>query len=1233
MNQKSIQRGTADKSFPVDIRGQAVNEHIIHLVGAESNVKHIRDSLESQHYQTQDFDSANDSLLAAKQEKPSAVFIDCTIFESEDFCLNFVKHYVSTGTKIILLTQKIGCEIAEQAYDAGVWRIVNIKDNSEQLNRLLLSLQAKKPNANGCVLYLCESKTNNKRYINALQRTNINVYTLNRLDTLLHYLESLNPDVLIVDGEVGYKSVANLLGMIRLNDAYSTMCIIVVANIYCPNIQQTIVTTEGNNFLLVPASDEDLVEAVVARKNHSQAISSVYNQIRIQSVNSRNQNFALNEHSIVSIADAAGFIIYVNDKFCEISGYSQNELIGQNHRIISSGVHPKSLFNEMWDSITHGRAWHGEICNRRKDGDLYWVEATIVPFLDHNGLPYQYVSIRTDITELKQTEAAFRQSEERLQVSQDFANIGTWDWNIVTNDLYWSRRIAPLFGYQEGELETTYDNFLNAVHPDDRQCVVDAVNACVEKGAKYDIEHRCVWPDGSVHWLREKGDVIRDKNGNPQNMLGVVQDITHRKTLEFALEQQKNLLNLSRQGMAIFMENLDIHATANTLLRGLLSNTNSRAGMLSEVTPNGQVIVRATYCSNEEKEIPKNVVDKFFAKYQAEVINQNLPITYKANGVDQDKNENILQSYVGIPAFNGDRLVGIISLANRIDAYDEVLIENLRPLCTTFSSIINANNMALEDARIRKALQQSKEEAEKASQAKSEFLSNVSHELRTPLNAILGFAQLFQYEDSLTQTQKENIKEIENAGDHLLALINEILDLAKIEAGHIEMKMDTVPLVDIVQECCCLTHALAESMNIEVKNNIVDNHLSLYADYKRVKQVLLNLLSNAVKYNRCGGSVTLSFEFTTQKSVRIKITDTGTGISKESQSELFQPFNRLDAATKGIDGTGIGLVISKSLINSMDGNIGVESKLNHGSTFWIELPIATGQNENQKIVNQPSDPIINQSKKHKHNILIVEDNVTNQKVLTQQLKLIGYQCEIAENGEQGFNLWQEKSYDAILTDIRMPVVDGLQMARMVRDSETNDRTPIIAVTASLLSNDKQKCFNAGMDDYLTKPLDLDLLSNTLHRWLKNKSTPVITRQKNEPKSSQPLPSIGTDQPISHIALTTTVGTNIEVQQYLVATFIKTTPEILQEISAAISAKTSDQVQQLAHKAKSSSRTIGALYFADLCQKIECSAKGNNWEKIEVLFEDLLNQMKILEDYAESHYQTGNTNIDSNLYGT
>ncbi len=407
------------------------------------------------------------------------------------------------------------------------------------------------------------------------------------------------------------------------------------------------------------------------------------------------------------------------------------------------------------------------------------------------------------------------------------------------------------------------------------------------------------------------------------------------------------------------------------------------------------------------------------------------------------------------------------------------------PLTDEKNEIVGIAAMALDITDKKQnelAIIKSKEEAEKANQAKSDFLSSMSHELRTPLNAILGFTQLLKYEKTLTDKQQSHINEISSAGNLLLELVNQILDLARIEKGHLQLSMEKVTLADCFKDVRAMVSPLAEKNNLSLDINIESNGYVI-ADYTRLKQVMLNLLSNAIKYNIENGLVCMKAAQKENGVVRISVIDSGKGISQQQLQEIFLPFSRLNAASN-IEGTGIGLSISKQLTEMMDGNIGVSSTLNEGSEFWIELAGNLNMNIAARQENKTSlfDDSLASETGHQHKILVAEDNPTNQTLILSQLEALGYTAELAENGQEALNMMVNTSYQLLLTDCNMPLVDGYKLAQTIRE-RGNQSLPIIALTADAFPEKKAACLKAGMNDQITKPVDLQTLKDTLEKYL------------------------------------------------------------------------------------------------------------------------------------------------------
>lgn len=530
---------------------------------------------------------------------------------------------------------------------------------------------------------------------------------------------------------------------------------------------------------------------------------------------------ALDSHAIVSTTDPAGTITYVNERFCLMSGYSRDELLGASHRIIRSDRHPPAYFQEMWRTISSNQVWQGVVCNRRKDGRLYWVESTIVPFSDTNGEIYKYVSVRTDITRQKQT-------EELL------AAMATAQSEIITES-------------------SPQDVFSKLLHE-----LLRLTDSSMGLIAEVNERNPSIHPSKKINFLAI-GTMVRDPRGNPAC-------VTHE---------------------AHGMQSLGLHpvfqAASDLSSPSIL---NSRETSLDEL-PEGHAPVH-----------------------------------------------HLLR----LPFLRGSSTVGFVGLANRPGGYDSQIVDLLAPLTNTCANIIEG----IRNERARKAsleaLRIAKSDAERANDAKSEFLSRMTHELRTPLNAIIGFSQLMETDtvDVLPPSHQENVEQILKAGWHLRQLIDQVLDLSQVEAGRTELEQSPFDLLDVISESLMLISSLAQQRGIALNFKTEVESASLLADPMRVKQILTNLLSNAVKYNQPEGQVEVSV-IATQGEWGVAVVDTGRGIAPTDLARVFMPFTRV-GDKRAIAGLGIGLDISRRFAELMGGRIEAVSELGSGSTFTLWLP-------------------------------------------------------------------------------------------------------------------------------------------------------------------------------------------------------------------------------------------------------------------------------------------------------
>jgi hypothetical protein len=754
---------------------------------------------------------------------------------------------------------------------------------------------------------------------------------------------------------------------------------------------------------------------------------------------------------LYSVSDRDGTILDVNEVMCRTSGYRRDELIGKNHRIFSSGAHSPAFWAEMWATIGSGRPWRGELCDRRKDGELFWSDTVIAPFFADSGVIERYVAIRTDITASKIAGRELARERQRLDNILRGTDVGTWEWNVQTGEARFNARWAEHIGYTLAQLApVSIDTWQAHTHPDDLALAQELLKRHFHgELEQYECECRVRHRDGHWVWVLDRGRVsTRTAEGAPEWMHGTRQDISRSKEAQRRLAASEVFLERAGELARVGGWQLEIES-------GELTWT-SETRRIHDLPPGyGPTLERAV---------------EFYAPEARPMIRAALNETI-ARGGTFDIELPIITA-AGRPIWV--RAIGEAEYAEG---------DRSRPLRLLGAVQDITARRAADDA-----LRAAKGAAEAASAAKSMFLANMSHEIRTPLNAIIGLTYLLD-RSALDAEQRRFITTLQIAGRALLGIVNDVLDLAKIEAGNIVLDLAPFGLRAMLDELAAVFGPQAHARHLALAFDVPpDLPAVVNGDATRVRQLLTNLLGNAIKFTE-RGSVRLSVTFTRDSADRIRacfaVRDTGIGIAPEALQRIFTPFEQADASTtRRFGGTGLGLSIVRHVVDLMGGEVGAESVLGEGSEFRVVLPLELPVRRAEDPGRAPTAAPVEQTQRLADvRILVVDDNEFNREIAQCILASEGALVTTHGNGQEALDQLRATpdAFELVLMDVQMPGMDGNEATSRIRGELGLTELPVIALTAGALVGERQRAFDAGMSDFVSKPLDPDTLVRLVRR--------------------------------------------------------------------------------------------------------------------------------------------------------
>ena len=883
------------------------------------------------------------------------------------------------------------------------------------------------------------------------------------------------------------------------------------------------------------------------------------------------------------VADVEGKVHYANQIGARCFGYPLAELIGMSlEQLVPESTDSHSAGDPQARHSLPGRV----MMARRRDSTHFPAKVSLSP-LRMAGQVFSIVSLR-DMTQRQRAEEALHASSERYRLIVQTAAEGIWMTDAEGKTTFVNPKMAHMLGYTVQEmLGRPMLDFMDR----DSQLLMQRRLASHGSFASQpdQIDFRFFRKDQSSLWGLLSSTSIQSDNGEPGGTLAMITDITERRQASIAL-----------------------------------SNSSQRMASVFGAVTNG-LVVQDSHGHILESNA---AAERMLAASPASQANRSLWQAIREDGSAFDQRSHPVHITLSTGQAMRDVLMGVqqpdgslswlsVNTEAIRDEYGKVSMVVASLTDITYhkrsESALRELNEHLEErvAQRTEQLDQAKQVAEEASLAKGQFLANMSHEIRTPMNGVIGMAYL-ALKTELEPRQRDYLEKIRFAGEHLLGIIDDILDISKIEAGKLEIERINFSFDHVMQTLTTVVAPRAAGKNLELLFEI-DPQLPavLVGDPLRLGQVLINYTNNAIKFSE-QGSITVKVRKVVGDArhclVRFEVCDHGIGLSQDEMSKLFQSFQQADTSTtREYGGTGLGLAICKQLAQLMGGDVGVDSRPGAGSTFWFTANLGISDQAAPAMLDSmvqtaaamrasADAALVMRTLKHAR-ILLVEDNTFNQQVALELLEEAGASVCLANNGVEALDLLRQTQFDCVLMDVQMPLMDGLQATRHIRADPQLAHLRVLAMTATATSEDRVRCLDAGMDDFISKPIQPAMMYQTIASWLPARATPPApARSRAAPAFKTTL--AGDPQVIDLSILAKLLGYNPQKVRKFAFKFLQTTQDGFADIDAALARGDVGQVRELGHRIKSSARTVGALGLAELCHSLETLAPGPPAEEAE-----------------------------------